>query len=514
MVRFSITTSLISALSLSLWILPASAEIRSIEGSIEAAASFIHYSEGFIASPGYVDVGGLTFTTIDDNESKDQSSQLEMVLFNEPKSCAKVGQECDWASLGIGGEDTNGDLRWCCWEDAIELGLCKGRPEEYGKLIIDQEKFTGQYRSLTIPGSGHQDLQMKFGKMDVKEPSGKYVLLMSNCNVEGRDLEASGKYVWMSDHGYLPGDLFGEMYFYVALTIGYAILFAWYGFSMKKHEESRIPIQNYVIICIGIGFAEVFFRAGDYWVWNEDGSRFWFAMYTGIFMGVVKRSISRCLMVMVSLGWGVVLDDLSANLKKIYFLGSLYFGTSLAADVLKVFSIVENEVLGAQVEEELFDIVAILTFIVASLDVTFYLWILDSLSGTMQYLEEMDQKRKLQRYLKLRLVFLLSILFTVVWAIFGMVNTYMEARMLDEKHEWGVEAAWEVNYFAVLAAVSFLWKPDPHAKEYAYVMELPSMAGDDLKFSTNDGILEDEDDEEDGIDSRVDGEEDDMKEMS
>jgi len=76
MVRFSITTSLISALSLSLWILPASAEIRSIEGSIEAAASFIHYSEGFIASPGYVDVGGLTFTTIDDNESKDQSSQV------------------------------------------------------------------------------------------------------------------------------------------------------------------------------------------------------------------------------------------------------------------------------------------------------------------------------------------------------------------------------------------------------------------------------------------------------
>ena len=241
-------------------------------------------------------------------------------------------------------------------------------------------------------------------------------------------------------------------------------------------------------------------------------------------MGVVKRSISRCLMVMVSLGWGVVLDDLSDHLRKIYTLGVIYFITSLATDVLKVFSIVENEVLGPKVEEELFDIVAILTFVVAFIDVTFYMWILDSLSGTMQYLEEMDQKRKLQRYLRLRLVFLLSILFAFVWAVFGIVNSYMSARMLDEKHEWGVQAAWEINYFMVLASVSFLWKPDPNAKEYAYIMELPSMARDDLKFSTNEGIVDDEslnEDEDDGdvavdngldgIENCLDGEENDMK---
>ena len=76
--------------------------------------------------------------------------------------------------------------------------MCNGTPEEYGKMIIDQEKFTGQYRSLTIPATGHQDLQMKLGKMDVKGPSGKYILIMANCDVSGRDVEASGKYIWMS----------------------------------------------------------------------------------------------------------------------------------------------------------------------------------------------------------------------------------------------------------------------------------------------------------------------------
>lgn len=185
---------------------------------------------------------------------------------------------------------------------------------------------------------------------------------------------------------------------------------------------------------------------------------------------------------------------------------------------MKVLSIVENEVLGPQAEEEVFDVIAILTFAVACVDVSFYMWILDALHGTMSYLEEMEQKRKMKRYLSLRLVLLLSILFAIVWAVFGIVKSYLAARMLDERHEWGVQAAWEVNYFFILASVSILWKPDPNAKEYAYVMELPSMANGDLQFSTNENV-EGDDDEDDDVnpESGEEGEEDkedDVKEIS
>merc|ERR1712194_673389 len=95
---------------------------------------------------------------------------------------------------------------------------------------------------------------------------------------------------------------------------------------------------------------------------------------------------------------------------------------------------------------------------------------------------------------RLRLVLLLSILFAVVWAIFGIVNNYMESRMLEQRHEWGVSAAWEVNYFLVLTVVSFLWKPAPSAKESAFVMELPSMPNEDMDFATN-ADTEDSDEE-------------------
>lgn len=43
----------------------ATAEIRSFSGIIEAASSYIHYSEGYLVAPGYVDLSNLKFSTLD-----------------------------------------------------------------------------------------------------------------------------------------------------------------------------------------------------------------------------------------------------------------------------------------------------------------------------------------------------------------------------------------------------------------------------------------------------------------
>jgi len=115
----------------------------------------------------------------------------------------------------------------------------------------------------------------------------------------------------------------------------------------------------------------------------------------------------------------------------------------------------------------------------AAVDVIFIMWILDALNGTMMYLENMSQTRKLGRYLRLRTIFLFSILFATVWAVFSLVNTYDEDGIVREEHEWVVDAATELNYLFVLIGVAILWRPNPSAKEYAFVMELPAMGAGD-----------------------------------
>jgi len=94
------------------------------------------------------------------------------------------------------------------------------------------------------------------------------------------------------------------------------------------------------------------------------------------------------------------------------------------------------------------------------------------------YLENMNQMRKLGRYLRLRTIYLYAILFAVVLVVFSLVNMYDEDGIVREEHEWIVESAFEVNYLFVLVGVSVLWRPNPSAKEYAYAMELPAMGAD------------------------------------
>jgi len=147
---------------------------------------------------------------------------------------------------------------------------------------------------------------------------------------------------------------------------------------------------------------------------------------------------------------------------------------------MTVIAIEDMQKASIEEEDELFDIVEILSFVVFVVDVIFVLWTLDALNGTMEYLESMNQTRKLMRYLRFRCVFLFAILFSVVWFVFDLVDTYDEDGILEEQHEWIVLGAKELNYLFLLIGVACLWWPNPAAKEYAYVMELPAMnAGDD-----------------------------------
>lgn len=419
------------------------------------------------------------------------------MFFNEPSDCTNSRDGCDWTKLGIGSSDQEGGIRWCCSNEAMDLGFCTGDKGQYGRLIVNTTLFKGQHRFVDVPATGVMDATVHYAQLEVPTTSGKYVLVIANCNDEGRNVLVHGQYTWKSVHGYLPGDIFGEMYFFVFLAAVYLILALWYGINMKVYEDALIPIQKWVLGTIILGLLETFFRSGDYFAWNVDGTRFWFAMYVGVILGVIKRGLSRCLIVMLSLGWGVVRDRLD-QMKAIVILGILYMGTAAFRDIMTIIAVTENETLSINEEQKLFDAVTIITFIVAAIDVTFYMWILDALNGTMQYLENMNQRIKLMRYLQLRCILLFSILFAVMWSVFSLVNTYTDSAILEEQQEWAVGALMELNYLAVLIGVAYLWKPNENAKDLAYVMELPALGGDDNELEMTSNVpsaLDDDDDE-------------------
>jgi hypothetical protein len=491
-----------------------SAEIRTFDVVLPPTDAYVHFTDGLIRAPGYIDLSALSFTAVsesynmanddafsmegDDGGTDDggnnrrrqledassnssevvaDGSTVDVVVFYLPNECSTTRQGCDWTELGVGARLDDGTVRWCCSDEAIQLGLCAGG-QYANRLMVNATAFTGNHRFINVPSSGPMEpTQIRYGKMEQHE-SGQYAVVFANCNPQGRDIAVVGETVWKSKHGYLPGELFGFMHFYMLLLVVYVVLSLWYGISMKVHAESRIPIEKWIFITIALGLLEMTFRTGDYVIWNANGYRFNVAMYLGILVGVFKRGFSRVLGVMVGLGWGVVRDSLGNALRMVIILGAAYIGVSAARELMLEFAVDDLETLSFAAEEELFDVATILTFAVSFLDVIFILWMLDALNGTMEYLENMNQTRKLMRYLRLRCILLFGILFATAWVIFSMVDTFDEEGIVREEHEWVVDAATELNYLFVLIGVAVLWRPNPSAREYAYVMELPASGGD------------------------------------
>lgn len=483
----------------------ASAEVQDFSIILPPTDLYIHYADGYLRGPGAtIDLTDLTFTasnesfTVDDmfGENDDggkddgiprrldggidinidlNATAIDIVSFELPSVCASSRNGCDWTQLGVGGKLEDGSLRWCCSADTISAGICV--QSEHGRLIVVDAKFHGERHWVSVPRDGPMAKKLKNDVFKFEE-SGRYVVVFANCNELGRQVTVQGEAVWKSAGGYLPGELFGFMYFYTALTVVYFLLFLWYFCLMQKHASSRIPIEKWILATIALGLAELIFCTADYYDWNSDGVRHSGVTYLGILLGVFKHGISRCLIVMVSLGWGVVRDSLGPAMIKIVVLGIIYVGIAAARDLVIVFAVEDMQKLSYDREVELFDLATIFTFVVAAVDVIFVMWILDALNGTMMYLENMGQSRKLARYLRLRTILLFAILFATVWAVFSLVDTYDEDGIVREEREWIVDAATELNYLFVLIGVAALWKPNPNAKEYAYVMELPAMGGD------------------------------------
>lgn len=171
---------------------------------MEPTDEFVHYNDGYIRGPGFIDLGGLQFTAIsesfmtdimidkeseggtegDDDAGAEQpprrldegggvdlgGSVLDIVLFRLPPSCAHSKKGCDWPALGVGNRTADGSLAWCCSREALLQGACDEK--DLGRLILDNDKFNankGNHPFISIPSEGAVSKRLMRGKFDEVE---------------------------------------------------------------------------------------------------------------------------------------------------------------------------------------------------------------------------------------------------------------------------------------------------------------------------------------------------------
>lgn len=245
---------------------------------------------------------------------------------------------------------------------------------------------------------------------------------------------------------------------------------------MLYHRDQLMPLQFWITAVLAIGMIETTLLFTHFINWNDYGVPSFGITLTGLVFGVTKRALSRVLIQLVALGYGVVRPSLGEEMNRVLYLGAAYFILSM------IYTVAVNSPRNSKsVDDPVYDLLSLVVFLLAIVDTTFYIWIFTSINNLMMSLASRKQGVKYVLYRNFRSVLIASLFLSCFWALYGSVmfinNSGGENRYWRLK--WTVDALWELIYFIIFLAIAVLWAPSNNAQRYAYSVELAQLEDDE-----------------------------------
>ncbi|GJN07972.1 hypothetical protein PR202_ga25853 [Eleusine coracana subsp. coracana] len=242
---------------------------------------------------------------------------------------------------------------------------------------------------------------------------------------DGRNEETS--MVPQTVTGYLPGKMAPMMTFYGFMSLAYLALGLLWFIQFVRLWKDILQLHYHITAVIALGMCEMSFWYFEYANFNSTGTRPMGITLWAVTFTAVKKTISRLLLLVVSMGYGVVLPTLGGITSRVAALGLVYFVASEALELVENLGNI-NDFSG---KTRLF-----LVLPVAVLDATFIIWIFSSLSRTLE---------------KLQLYFNATDPLSELW-----------------QRAWIIPAFWNVLSYALLAIICILWSPSRNPTGFAY----------------------------------------------
>lgn len=188
----------------------------------------------------------------------------------------------------------------------------------------------------------------------------------------------TGKTVWKNPEGYLPGRMAPLMRFYVYMSFAYLLLSAVWFFQYLRFKKDILQLQHCITVVIVLGLLEMVFWYFDYANFNNTGKRPLALTTWVVTIGAFRKTVSRILILCVSMGFGVVKSTLGGLTSKVLLVGATYFVASEMLDIAENVGIIDDVSGRAKLFLVLPD---------AFLDAFLILWIFTSLSRTLEQLQ-------------------------------------------------------------------------------------------------------------------------------
>ncbi|XP_047318403.1 transmembrane protein 87B-like [Impatiens glandulifera] len=359
----------------------------------------------------------------------------------------------------IGGSAYGGQRSICCTSDLAKLEGCK-----QGDVIRFPSATDLKWPIVLDVQFNGNELSTKMENKEVfVTKTGMYNLFFISCDPKLSELTMSGRTIWKNPDGYLPARMAPLMKFYVVMCIAYVFLSIIWLFQYVRFWNDILQIQHSIAVVIGLGLFEVILWYFEYARFDSTGIRPMGITTWVVTVGAIRKTLSRLLILSVSMGFGVVRPTLGGLTTKVLLIGVTYL---IATELLNITEYVGtiNDVAGrARVLLVLPD---------AFLDAFLILWIFTSLSKTLEQLQAKRSFVKLEIYKKFSNALAGAVLLSVVWI--GYEVYFKATDPFNERWEsaWIITAFWDVLAFALLCVICYLWSPSQNSQRYAYSSEI------------------------------------------
>nr|GMC94334.1 transmembrane protein 87A-like [Ipomoea batatas] len=361
----------------------------------------------------------------------------------------------------IGGYYLNSDAI-CCTPNLAKDGLCK-----VGEVIIRQDPDNPGWpkRIQTSFEGKNEEAYMMLQNIEINK-TGMYYLYFMFCNPELKGTLISGKTVWRNPEGYLPGKMAPLMTFYGLMSLAYLILGLVWFLRFSRYWRDIIQLHYHITAVIGLGMCEMALWYFEYVNFNSTGSRPMGITIWAVTFSAIKKTVSRLLLLVVAMGYGVVRPTLGGITSKVLLLGVVYFLASEALELVEHLGNI-NDFSG---KARLF-----LVLPVALLDSCFIVWIFSSLSKTLEKLQVRRSLAKLELYRRFTNALAISVLLSVAWIGYELYFNASDPLSELWRRAWIIPAFWILLAYLLLVMICVLWDPSYNPTRYTYSEE----TGDD-----------------------------------
>ncbi|XP_069546292.1 transmembrane protein 87A [Brachyistius frenatus] len=262
--------------------------------------------------------------------------------------------------------------------------------------------------------------------------------------------------VMKGSHGYISVTEWPLMIFYMVMCVVY-ILYALLWFIWAAcYWKDLLRIQFWIAGVIFLGMVEKAVFCAEYENTNTVGSASPGLLIFAELVSALKRTLARLLVIIVSLGYGIVKPRLGTVMHRVVGLGVLYFAFASIEGILRITGAKDS------------DLALLASIPLALLDSSLCWWISFFLAQTIKTLKLRRNPVKLSLYRH----FTNTLIFAVIASIIFMGWTAKKFQLAECQSDWielwVEDAFWRFLFSVILLVIMFLWRPSANNQRYAF----------------------------------------------